>query len=62
MRLFTFIKRLFHRRKSKSDLASLCVLFGVSKEQLLDEYTPLTAEGRNIASLENFKNMIKEKR
>lgn len=45
MRLLTFIKRLFHRRKLKTDLASFCVLFGVSPKNLTKKYAPYITKG-----------------
>ena len=50
MKLIDRIKAILglYKGYSDEDLASLCVLFGVSKEQLLDEYIPLTSY--------NFKN------
>lgn len=44
------------------DMASYCVLFGMPKEELLQEYTPLTPEQhdeREIEHLKNYRDMIR---
>ena len=49
---------------SMSELASLCVLFGVSSEELLKDYPdvyPHNDEEKEIEHLKNFKAMMQKK-
>ena len=51
MKLIDHVRNFFRLSKGykKEDLASLCVLFGLSKEQLLDEYSAyLTQESKKV--------------
>jgi len=46
-------------RPTMSELASLCVLFGLSAEELLKDYPILTEDERVIEHLKSFKEMMK---
>jgi len=43
-----------------SELASLCVLFGVPSEELLKDYPAYTDNERDAEHLQNFKQIMKE--
>lgn len=43
---------------TNEQLASLCVLFGLSKEELLKEYVPYSLDEAEIEHLKNFKKMM----